>query len=94
MENAENIKATLQRELDSLKRTRDELKVQLHLAAADAKDEFDKLETKWAYVETELNRIGAQAKQPLDEMAQGARGLADELKKGYARIRDQLKRHG
>ena len=92
MADAENIKSILQRELDSLKRTRDELKVQLHLAAADAKDEFDKLETKWARVEAELNRIGAHAKEPLEDMAQGARGLADELRTGYERIRAQLKR--
>jgi predicted nucleic acid-binding Zn-ribbon protein len=92
MTDAENVKATLQRELDSLKRTRDELRVQLHLAAADAKDEFDKLETKWARVEAELGRMGSHAKEPLEDIARGARGLADELKKGYSRIREQLKR--
>lgn len=91
MANAEDLKATLQREIDSLKRTRDELRVQLHLAAADAKDEFDKLETKWTRIENELNRLGSHAREPLDDISRAARELADELKKGYARIRDQLK---
>jgi len=91
MADAEKIKATLQREIDNLRRTRDELRLQLHLAAADAKDEFDKLETKWVRVEAELNRLGAHTKEPLGDLAHAGRELADELTKGYARIREQLK---
>jgi hypothetical protein len=92
MSEADKVKATIQRELDTLRATRDELRLQLHLAAADARDEFNKLEGKLVSLEGELGRLGEQTKQPLSELSHAARDLTDEIKKGFARVRDLLKK--
>lgn len=91
MSDVEKIIATLQRELAELEQTRDQLRVKLHLAAADTRDEFDKLETQWLSVKDEITRIGARTQGPIHELGEAARKLADELRSGYARVRDQLK---
>lgn len=85
-----SIKETLERELDQLQQTRDELRVKLHLAKADARDEWERLETKWESVEQELRRLSKQSKQPLNEMADAARNLMGELKAGYTRLRSRM----
>ena len=69
--------------IEAIKRQRDELALKIHLGKADAKDEWAKLEKKLA----ELNE---QSKPLQGAVAETARGLADELKKGYERIRKLL----
>jgi predicted nucleic acid-binding Zn-ribbon protein len=93
MSDTEKIKAALQREIEQLERARDELRVKIHLAAADTRDELDKLETQWNRIRNELSLIGAHSKEPIDEIGHAARELASELRKGYERIRRQLTTH-
>jgi hypothetical protein len=88
MSKPNDLKATLQRELDLLARTRDELLVQLSLAKAEAKDEWSLLEERWNLVQDELKRTGAQSQGTIKE---SVRTLLDDLKSGYERIRTQLK---
>ena len=47
----ETIKNTFKRELEALATIRDELKLKAHLAREDAKDEIDRLETKYRPVD-------------------------------------------
>lgn len=91
MSDAEELKQKLSKELAELQTMRDELKVKLHLAAADARDQWDALERKWERAQEELARVGNHAKEPLEEIGSATRGLVDELKKGYARVKEQLK---
>jgi phage-related minor tail protein len=86
-----NLKDTLQRELELLGKARDELKVQMHLAKAEAREEWTRLEGTWQRVQDELKRVGEHAKEPAREMGGAARSLLDELKRGYARVKSQLK---
>jgi len=85
-------KQSLDREREALQQARDELKLQLHLGKAEVKKEWDRLERKWEEVETELQRVGQHARQPLEDMGAAARDLIDELKSGYAKIRNQITR--
>jgi hypothetical protein len=85
------LKESMQRELELLGKARDELKVQMHLAKAEARDEWKRLETTWQRVEDEVKRARAQAKEPVKEIGDAARSLIDELKHGYARVKAQLK---
>ncbi len=63
-------KDTLQHELDSLKQTRDELRVKLHLGSQDAKDAWDKLERKWLELE-DNSKVGDAAKVLVSEIREG-----------------------
>ena len=91
MSTHEDLKAALKRELQDLERIRGELRVQLHLGGAEARDAWDKIERKWERVENELGRIGEQAKAPIDEIGNATRSLINEIKQGYNRVRDELK---
>lgn len=91
---SKDLKESLDRELELLQKARDELKVQLKLAKRDALDEWTKLESKFQRVESELKTAANNAKEPLKELSGTARGLLDELKRGYARVKDELKTLG
>jgi len=86
-----DLKSFLQQELTRLAEIRDELKVQLRLAKADAQGEWNKLEVTWERVQVELQRFADHTKEPVHTMSGAAKQLLDELKQGYERVRSQLK---
>ncbi|MBK9308608.1 MAG: hypothetical protein IPM58_16340 [Nitrospira sp.] len=76
--------------LDHLKQQRDELQVQLHLAKADAKDEWARLETQWDEVKPKLEAAREEVGKTAESVG-AALGMAiEELKKGYERLRSRL----
>jgi hypothetical protein len=91
MTDTKDIKALLQQELNRLAEIRDELKVQLSLAKADAHEEWNKLEVTWDRVQEELKRVANHTKEPVQNISAAGRQLIDELKQGYERVRAQLK---
>ena len=76
--------------VENLKTQRDELKVRMHLAAADAKDEWDKLEGKWDQFEAKAKQVGGQASDVSKDVWAAAKDLGAEIKEGYERIRKTL----
>jgi cytochrome c556 len=79
--------------LAELKQKRDELRVQMHLASKEIKEEWDELEEK-------MQDFSGKAKQFADDakLQETGAGLGDALKKlgheiklGYDRVRDALK---
>ncbi len=80
-------KETLDRLMDDLRRQRDELKLKLHLAKADARDEWAELEKQWEHLRTKLEGAGAEAGEVAENVGAALGGVAEELRKGYDRIR-------
>jgi len=80
----------LQKIADDLKRQRDELQVKLHLAKADARDEWEKLETRWDEVKTKMQSVRQEASHTTESVSTGLGLVLDELKKGYDNIRKTL----
>ena len=80
----------LEEMVSSLKQIRDELKVQIHLGKAEAKDEWEKLEEKWQ----ELKAHGETVSEAVEESAKGVGSALElaggELKAGYERIKKLL----
>ena len=87
---SQDLKDTFQKELDLLSKARDELKLQLHLAKADAKSEWARLETTWQRVNEQLQLTRNGTEQPLKDISAAAKTLLEELRGGYARVREQL----
>lgn len=83
-------KTVLDKEVNSLRKTRDELRVQAHLGAADARDAWGKLEKKWEHLEGRLKRFGEITHESADEVEAAAKILVGEIKQGYKRMRDAL----
>ncbi len=77
--------------IESLRQTRDELRVRLHLLQADARDEWERLEKKWHHVEAETKAVGRRSESSLRELRDTAKEVAEELKDGYAYIRTLMK---
>jgi CBS domain-containing protein len=84
------MKAKMDREIDELRRVRDELKVRVHLAKAEAKDRWDELEHKFRSLESKGHQIAQASKEPLRDVGEAARLLVDEIREGYRRIREAL----
>jgi uncharacterized protein YjbJ (UPF0337 family) len=80
-------KQDLEKLMATLAQQRDELKLQLHLAKAEAKDEWDALEGKWEQAQGKLAQVQTAAGESLEDVRAAASLLADELKNGYERIR-------
>ncbi len=80
--------------LVSLERERDELRLKLHLASRDAKDEFAALETRLDALRERLTTASGEAKGTASEvgdvMTETARKLAEDLRVGYRKIRETL----
>lgn len=75
---------------ENLKKQRDELRVKMHLAAADAKDEWEVLEKKWGNFEGKAKQVGGEAKEASKDIWDATKLLGNEIKEGYDRIRKQL----
>lgn len=73
----------LQKSVDELRRLRDEIRVQLHLAGLDAKSFWEGLEPKLAEVESKLEH-------GVDATVRYADIVVDELAKALRQIRDRF----
>lgn len=77
--------------LEALKTERDELRVQLHLLKADARDEWETVEQRWEHLEGRLKKAGTQAAESGEDVAAAGKQLAEEIGMAYQRIRKSLK---
>ena len=80
MANELDLKAEMKRGVDLLRTLRDEIKVKLHLAGMDAKDQ-------WAKLEPELSKVERAA----DQATEASKKLLDETLKRLKSIRDSLR---
>ncbi|HEX2483831.1 MAG TPA: hypothetical protein VHQ66_00930 [Myxococcota bacterium] len=80
----------LNEELDRLRATRDELRLQIHLGTAEARDRFEKLEKSWHHVEAQMKSFGAATQPDRQRIAHAARALAHEIAEGYRHLKTLL----
>ena len=86
----EDAKEQMAKAVEHLKQQRDELQLKLHLAKADAKDEWASLENQWEEIKPKLEAAREEAGKTAESVGT-ALGLAlDELKKGYERLKGRL----
>ena len=78
---------TLKGLAEDLARTRDELKLQLHLGGEEAKDEWEKLEKKWSKFSTD-----ARLHETTTQVGSALGKLGEELKNSYLHLRDAIKK--
>ena len=77
-------------ELDELKRIRDELRVQIHLGAAETRDLWEKTEQRFEQLERRLGEFKREVKEPLRDVGDATRLLLDEIGDAYRQIRKAL----
>ena len=76
--------------IDDLKKQRDEIRVRLHLAKAEAKEEWERLETKWEHVRGKMGVVGREAGKTAQEVGTALNLAVEELRRGYERVRKLL----
>ena len=77
--------------LAKLKQERDELALKVHLGQKEASAEWEKLEAKWREIkETKLPPMKEAAKETAGGVGAALDLAAEELKKGYEKLRKLL----
>ncbi len=74
----------------NLETQRDEINVQMHLAKAELRDEWQGIEKKWQHFKAKSDRVLKQADSSAEEIGETLHELGQELKQGYKRIKDLL----
>ena len=80
MTNELDLKAEMQRSVDLLKTLRDEIKVKLHLAGMDARDQWAKLEPELFKVERAAQQATESSKKLMDDALTRLKSLRDSLR--------------
>lgn len=76
--------------ISKLKQERDELKLQMHLASMDAKDEYERISGKVDQVIEQYEPLQDAVEETADNVFSALGLAADELKAGYQRIRQAI----
>lgn len=80
----------LQQLVSDLKQQRDELRVQLNLAKAEARDEWEEVEKKLHTLESRLKEASEVAREKTSELIDAGNVIAEEIGSAYKRIRERL----
>ncbi len=86
----DDVKKAVSQELEELRGLRDELKVQVHLGKAEARQRWEALEQRWEHLEAKGRMLREEAREPLAEIGETAKELAREIRDGYRHLRSLL----
>ncbi|MCG6885692.1 MAG: hypothetical protein LJE74_00625 [Proteobacteria bacterium] len=75
---------------DELKQQRDSLRLQIHLASAEAKDKWEELETRWDEIKPKLDQASRDAGKTGSEILDALELAGGAIKQGYQRIKRDL----
>jgi len=87
----EQDKTKLDELIEELSQKRDELRVQIHLAKVEASDLWHETEDKWQHLRSQLDKIENGAGDVAKDVGAAAILAAEELQKGYERLRQLIK---
>jgi len=76
--------------VDELEQQRDELLLKIHLARAEARDEWEELEDKWQNLQQRLPEAREAASKSADNVGAAMGLVAEEIGEAYKRLRDTL----
>ncbi len=83
-------KSRIDETLETLRREREELALKIHLAKAEARDEWNELGTKLEALENRTRPAAKVVGETADEVGKSLEVAADEIKRGFARLRRLL----
>ena len=76
--------------VEKLKTERDEIKLKMHLASMETRQEFEEAEKKWGHVKTKASDIADDAVETSEELVAKSKIIGEELKETYHRISNRL----
>lgn len=84
------LRERLEKELEDLRVTRDELRVRMHLGKLDAQDQWEQIEKQWQHVESKLKLAGEAGREIAEDIGEATSHAVEEMKEGYAKLRKLL----
>jgi hypothetical protein len=81
----------LQRKIEALRRTRDELKLKVHLGRMDARELWDELEKRWNHLEASAKQLTRESGDALEGIRNAAGENLKELRLGYNQLAAKLR---
>ena len=84
------IKQDFENLLDKLQSERDEIKLKLHLASMEAKEEFEAAEKQWGQLKIKAAEIADDSVETSEEYIDKAKIVGEEIKEAYNRIATRL----
>ncbi|MGR9052566.1 MAG: hypothetical protein ACU84J_07960 [Gammaproteobacteria bacterium] len=85
-----DLRKELNKFAEGLEQLRDEVKLQIHLAGLESKQEWDKAEEQWDQFQSKVDQITSGAKENAEDLFDKAEMIGEELKSTYQRIKDRL----
>ncbi|MFT5443363.1 MAG: chromosome segregation ATPase [Myxococcota bacterium] len=82
-----DIREKVENEFNTARQVRDELRLQVHLANAELREQWDKLEGGWQHLEGRLKVLGNESDDVAEEVGETLHVLAEQLSEGYRRIK-------
>jgi len=73
--------------IESLKQQKDEIKLQIHLARAEARDEWPELEKKFDELRNKADALRQATGDASSDVIEAVKLVADEIRHGFDRIR-------
>ena len=83
-------KSRIEELISDLQQQRDELRLQMHLAQAEAKEEWEEIEKKWYTVENRLDDLREDAAESAGDIGAALGLVAEEIQNAYKRLRKRL----
>ena len=80
----------LEQLVNTVKKERDELKLQIHLASLDAKDEYERLSQKCDQLTEEYHPVTDAVEKTADHVVSASGMVTDELQLGFQRVRKAI----
>lgn len=77
--------------ISTLKQERDALKLKVHLAEMEAKDEFERLSGKIDELSTQYDPVKQAVSESADSVIAALSLAAGEMKNGFQRVKDAIK---
>jgi hypothetical protein len=84
------LRARIESEIKALQTVRDELKVKLHLGAAEVRDVWEGAEKSWSQLEGRVKVLAEATQESAEEICAAIDVLAEEIRRGYQHVRRLL----
>lgn len=78
--------------MDKVQRQRDELLLQIHLAKAEMKEEWEAAEKKLEHLQAKTPRVARESGESLKDLGAAVKLVGEELLHSYERIKKSIER--
>ena len=85
-----DLKQELNKFAEGLEQLRDEVKLQIHLANLESKQEWDKAENQLEQFRHQLDQFASETQGNAGDMFKKAKIVGEELQSTYQRLKDRL----